>query len=229
MATMFKVALAPLAKLPMVQLGAVQLEVTGLKLTKVYPAGRISFTFTLVAALGPLLVAVIVKVTLVPSVGVSLLTVLVTLRSAAADGPGVTLLVLFPVLGSLVVVVMVAVLVYEPLAFTLASIVRVFVSPLFKVPIVQLGAAQLPEVVFAFTKVYPEGKTSFTTTLAALLGPLLVAVRVKITLVPTDGLLLFTDFTMATSADAAGPGVTVLLLLAGFGSDVVPLIVAVLA
>lgn len=83
---MFKVTVAPLAKLPMVQLGAVQVPADGVALTKVYPVGKTSFTLTPVAALGPLFLAVKVKVTLVPTTGALLLTVFVIERSALATG-----------------------------------------------------------------------------------------------------------------------------------------------
>src|SRR5262245_33327369 len=50
--------------------------------TKVSPAGSRSSTATLVAASGPLLVRVTVKVTVAPTLGVGLLTALLTWRSA---------------------------------------------------------------------------------------------------------------------------------------------------
>ena len=61
---------------------------------------------------------------------------------------------------------------------------------------------------------YPAGIASFTDTPVALLGPLLVAVKVKVTLLPTFGVELFTVLTIAKSACGTGAGVTVLELLA---------------
>src|SRR3984893_13556516 len=63
----------------------------------------------------------------------------------------------------------------------------------------------------------PAGKRSLTCTPVALLGPLLVAVTVNITLLPNAGVGLLTDLAMAMSADT---GVTVALaeLLPATGS-----------
>ena len=49
-------------------------------------------------------------------------------------------------------------------------------------------------------------------------GPLLVAVRVKITLLPMTGFGVFAVFVTAMSADCAGVTVAVAVLFAGFGS-----------
>ena len=67
--------------------------------TKVSPAGSRSVTCTPVAASGPLLVRVTVKVIWSPTLGVASLTVLVTARSACW-GVSVALAVLLPVFGS---------------------------------------------------------------------------------------------------------------------------------
>ena len=75
-------ALAPLAKFPIDQFGAVHEPTDGVALTKVYPDGKTSFRVTPVAADGPLFVAVIVKVTLFPIIGFELFTVLVAAKSA---------------------------------------------------------------------------------------------------------------------------------------------------
>jgi hypothetical protein len=96
---------------PIVQVGEVQVvPADGVALTTEYPAGRLSVTLTPVAGLGPPLWAVIVKVTLLPTLGVGLLTVLTTLRSVIGTGAGVTVEVLFARTGSVWVPVMVAVL-----------------------------------------------------------------------------------------------------------------------
>ncbi|MNR38703.1 hypothetical protein D3C85_1568280 [compost metagenome] len=63
----------------------------------------------------------------------------------------------------------------------------------------------------------------------AVLGPKLVAVMVKVTLVPTVGVGLLTVFVIAKSEEATGTGVLVAVLFAVFGSDWFPVIVAVLA
>ena len=67
--------------------------------TKVRPAGSRSLTWTLVAASGPLLVRVTVKVIVSPTLGVGSLTVLASARSACC-GVSVALAVLLAVLGS---------------------------------------------------------------------------------------------------------------------------------
>ncbi len=82
-ATIDKVALAKLLKLPMVHTPVTLLyvPVDGVALTKVYPLGSISLRTTFVSLLTPKLVAVIVNVTLLPIAGVALLTVLTTRKS----------------------------------------------------------------------------------------------------------------------------------------------------
>ncbi|KRD71230.1 hypothetical protein ASE45_05200 [Lysobacter sp. Root96] len=68
-----------------------------------------------------------------------------------------------------------------------------------------------------------------TETPAEAEGPLLVTVKVKVTLVPTVGVLFDTPLTIDRSAEATGVGVEVLVLLPGVGSPVVELTVAVFA
>ena len=99
----------------------------------------LSVTMTPVAALGPPLWAVSVKVTLLPTLGVRLSTVLTTLRSVIGTGVGVTVEVLLAGIGSVCVPVMVAVLAQGPLASTVATIVKVALDPLAIAPIVQVG------------------------------------------------------------------------------------------
>src|SRR5664279_2069124 len=108
---MVNVALPPLAIAPIVQVGEVQeVPADGVTVTTEYPAGRLSVTLTPVAGLGPPLCAVIVKVTLLPTLGVRLSTVLTILRSVIGTGVGVTVEVLLARIGSVCVPVMVAVL-----------------------------------------------------------------------------------------------------------------------
>ena len=79
-----------------------------------------------------------------------------------------------------------AVFAYEPLARTVATMFKVALLPLARLPIDQVDPDQLPEGV-ALTNAYPEGSTSFTVTPVALLGPLLVAVKVNVIFDPTVG------------------------------------------
>ena len=99
-----------LAKLPTVQFGAVYVPTDGVALTNVYPDGNASATLTPVAPLGPLLLAVIVNVTLLPTFGVALLTVFVTAKSVCGTGTGVLVAVLLSSVGSVSLPLMVAVL-----------------------------------------------------------------------------------------------------------------------
>ena len=79
---MVKVCDAPLARFPIVQVGADQDPADNVgEPTAVYPVGSTSVTTTPVVAYIPLLVAVNVKVMFVPTFGVELLTVLIILIS----------------------------------------------------------------------------------------------------------------------------------------------------
>src|SRR5664279_1734891 len=98
---MVRVALPPLAIAPIVQVGEVQVvPALGVTDTIEYPAGMLSVTLTPVASLGPPLCAAMVKVTLLPTLGVRLSTVLITERSVIGTGVGVTVEVLLPRIGS---------------------------------------------------------------------------------------------------------------------------------
>ncbi|CAA9194180.1 hypothetical protein FLA105534_00002 [Flavobacterium bizetiae] len=88
--------------------------------------------------LGPALVAVKVKVTLLPTLGVALLAVLVIPTLDCATGVGVTLEVLFPGVGSASLAAILALLVYVPEALTVAMIDKVALAPLAKAPIAQI-------------------------------------------------------------------------------------------
>jgi hypothetical protein len=96
---------------------------------------------------------VIVNVTLLPTLGVGLSTVLTIERSVIGTGNGVTVEVLFDRLGSVSVPVMVAVLAYGPLARTVATIVKVALPPFAKLPIIQVGDSQVPVEGVALIKV----------------------------------------------------------------------------
>ena len=209
-----RVALAPLARVPMAQTPPVYVPELGVAETKVRPLGRASVTETPAAALGPLFLTVMVKMTCPPTAGVALLTVLVMDRSADTAGVTEAEALLLPGLGSAVVALTVAVLVTftpaEPDA--VAVIVRVALAPLARVPIVQIPVLLLYSAVgLADTKVSPDGRTSLTITLVAALGPLLVTFIVKTTFSPTVGVALLTILAMDKSAEAPGlAGLTVI-------------------
>src|ERR1700681_4822167 len=93
-------------------------------------------------------------------------------------------------------------LVTGEVVLTFAMMARVAEPPLMRVPTFQ--SPPLYEVVplaVDETRVKPAGSTSVTCTPVAVLGPLLVAVRLKVTLVPKSGTGLSTDLVMAMSAD----------------------------
>ena len=60
---------------------------------------------------------------------------------------------------------------------------------------VQVLPIYVPTDGVALTSVYPDGKASATETPVAIFGPAFVAVTVKVTFVPTFGVLLLTVFT----------------------------------
>ena len=108
--TTVMVALAPLARFPTSHVGEIQVPTDGVTLTNEYPDGILSITLTPVAKLGPLFVAVIVKVMLLPIKGVALFTVFMIDRSVTGTGIVILVEVLFPGSGSCSLPVMVAVL-----------------------------------------------------------------------------------------------------------------------
>ena len=80
-ATTVKVAETPLARLPIDQVDPVNVPTEGVALTRVYPDGNASVTETPVPSFGPLLVAVIVKVTFEPALALKGLADFVTAKS----------------------------------------------------------------------------------------------------------------------------------------------------
>ena len=88
----------------------------------------------------------------------------------------------------------------EPLAFTVATMVKVAVAPLEKLPIFHVDKTQEPTEGVALTMVYPACNTSETSTPVASFGPLFVAVTVKVTLLPIIGFGLSTVLEIAKSA-----------------------------
>ena len=85
-----------------------------------------------------------VKVTLLPTLGDGLSTVLVIDRSVIGTGVVVAVAVLLVKSRSVCVPVMVAVLAYGPAARTVATIVKVALPPFAIAPIVQVGDSQDP-------------------------------------------------------------------------------------
>ena len=93
-----------------------------------------------------------------------------------------------------------AVFVYVPVALTLATTVKVAVAPFARVPIDQVGLFHEPVDGVALIRVYPEGNISVTVTPVPSLIPLLLAVIVKVTLVPAVAFDGATVFVIAKSA-----------------------------
>src|ERR1700682_5453943 len=113
--------------------------------TKVKPAGSRSVTCTPVALLGPLLVAVMVKVTLVFWFGAVLLTVLVMAISAATAFRLALAELLAPTGSGWSSAVLVAVLVEPTAVLTVTVIVSVALAllarpPMFQMPLTELYA-----------------------------------------------------------------------------------------
>ena len=184
------------------------------------PAGSRSCTATPVAASGPALVRVTVKVIVSPTFGVGLLTVLVIARSACC-GVSVALAVLLPGLGSnWSAAVMVAVLVCAAGPATVAVRVSVACAPLASAPTVQrpVAGSYVPWLGRNETRGSPAGSRSVTSTPVASAGPLSPSVTVKVTVSPTLGRGLLTLLLSARLA-ARGSIEAVSLLLAVFGSN----------
>ena len=156
--------------------------------TKVRPDGSRSVTCTPVASDGPLLVNVTVKVMVSPTLGVWLLTVLVTARSAWGVSVSVSVALLLPGLGSFTPAggVTVAVLVSEPVAVGSMVAVKwkVTVAPtgrstvVARAPLPPLGPVTLPPPVspvnVQLAAVTPAGRGSDSAAPVAALGPALL-------------------------------------------------------
>ncbi len=127
--------------------------------------------------------------------------------SLLRTGVGVLTAVLFPVEGSICPPEIVAVFAYEPVPLTVAVIVRVADAALLRLPIFHTPVVELyePKEGVAETNVYPDGNKSLTVTLVALPGPLLEAVKVKVTLDGTVGVLLFTVLVIDKSVWTTAP------------------------
>ena len=118
---------------PTVHTPAAYEPVDGVADTNVKPAGSASATETLCAVSPPLLVTVTVKVTLLLNAGVALLTVFVTARFASGTLT-VADAVLLSAFASVLAVVIVAVLTTGETVVTVATIDRVALAPLARVP-----------------------------------------------------------------------------------------------
>src|SRR6516225_7865964 len=158
-----------------------------------------------------------VKVTVSPTLGVGSFTVLARARSACC-GITVALAVLLAVSGSnwsawLIVAVFVSALGLT----TRAVMVKVGTTERPTVPTVHTPAAKDPWLGVALTRISPAGKASATVTLVAASGPWLVRATVKVTVLPTLGVGLFTVLDSARSA-CCGVTVEPALLLPGSGS-----------
>src|SRR5690606_14987660 len=107
---------------------------------------------------------------------------------------------LLSVSGSFSSAVTVAVLSYVPAPRTVAVTSMLNVSLASNDAIVKFGAVQAPISASTVVTAYPLGITSLTTTFDALDGPLFIPLMVKVTVDPSRGRALLTDFVMAKSA-----------------------------
>src|SRR5438105_4458249 len=134
----------------------------GLAETMLSPAGWASLTWTLLDLLGPLSLTVIVYVMMSPTLGVAVLTVLVTARSACC-GVSMMLALLLPVSGSYWSARLTsAVLVCAAELTTRARICKVWGVAVETVPTFQRPVALLydPWLGLADTKLRPAGSRS---------------------------------------------------------------------
>ena len=173
----------------------------GVALTSVRPVGSASATATFVAASAPLFLTDSEKVTLVPRVGVALLTVFVITRSASGM-LNAAVAELFPVLESCVVDAMDAAFVSVAREVGVATIVTEAVPPFGMSASVQVtvpDAFVQPEE--ADTKVNPAGRVSVIVGARAAVGPAFVAVTVNVTFAPSAYGPADTDFASDRFAD----------------------------
>ena len=227
-----KVALAPDASVPALQVTVPEALVQPLEAeTNVTPAGRVSVTTTPVAGLGPLLLAVTVYVMVLPATAEAG-PVFVIDRSAEAVTLVVAVAVLSPLVGSGSLALIVAVFVMlPPVAGAVAVMVIVALAPDASVPTAQTtvpeALVQVPWVELADTNVTPAGRVSVTVAPVAVPGPLLLAVRVYVMVLPATA-VAGPVFVMATSAEEVTLVVAEAVLSAVVGSASLPVIVAVL-
>src|SRR5262245_59672724 len=171
--------------------------------TNVRPGGSGSLTMTQVAGLGPLLVAVTVKVPVSPTGGAALSTVFAITTSACGFGVMVACPeLLIGLMSGSKTAERVAVLVYAATDFTwnrssrLAEVWAVRV-PMFHTPVAELNV--VPASGTAPTREFPGRIGSLMIRPVAFAGPLFVAVTVKVTMSPSIGVGLSTVFVTAMS------------------------------
>ena len=130
--------------MPIFQLGFVHVPVDGVALDRVKPTGSASVTTTFVALLGPLFVAVIVNVTVLLTLKFNGLILFKTVKSVTGTGVVLTDEQSLAETGSELSPLIHAVLMYGPVAFTVAVIVNVAEAPLAKFPMFQFGLVHVP-------------------------------------------------------------------------------------
>ncbi len=169
---------APLLTVPRLHVTVCPLMPQPLALTTLTCAGSVVLMTVSGAGSGPALLTVNVRSSSSRSLTVLGVATWLMLKSAAS-GVIVTLVdaLLFPALGSGVVVVTVAVLVMPVGVLACTVIVRVMVAPLATVPRLHVTFWPLAVHPLAETKLTAAGSVSVRVTLAALVGPLLVTVR----------------------------------------------------
>ena len=236
-ATIVSVSTAPERTLPSVQLPETSLydPADAVALTNCRPVSpaTASATTTLAAESGPRFSSLTVNVTVSPTFGLGLSTVLATTRSAAFGSVGVLAVLLF-VLGSYVLLlVMVTVLNFSSAEVAVTVIVRIRCAPgaivgTAQTPPVDVGVNVVPLCGAAETKLTLSGSVSVSSTPVAVAVPLLVSVMVYVIDSPTFGVTFDVVFVTARSA-YSGVKVAVPVLLPGFGSgSSAPVTVAVL-
>lgn len=177
--TIVSVSVVPVAIEPTDQVPPLYVPTVTAEDVIVNPAGTLSAMATPVAASGPLLTTVMVKVTVSPSFGVGTSTVFVTARSMLGTENtalsesfelSVSVSVTLPTDAVLVIV--------DPVvpASTVTTMVSVADDPLAIVPTVHVDPTNAPDVAELETSVTPAGSPSVIATPVAGLGPLFDAV-----------------------------------------------------
>jgi hypothetical protein len=200
-------------------------------------AGKLSVTVAGDAAEGPALLATIVYVSVPPSTTVATPSVLVIARSALAASVSVSVAALLPgdvsvtPAGAATVAVLASVpvaaasIVHAAVYVTLPPVGRFAVSAMLPLP----DAVQVPPPAPAHVhvQVSDAGNVSAIVEPGALLGPALLAVIVYVTLPPGVAEVTPSVLVIERSALAPSASTSVAELLAGFGSVVAEVTVAV--
>src|SRR5262245_31003071 len=182
--------------------------------------GKKSVATTPSAASGPLFVTVTVKVTTSPTFGLALSTTLVTTRSATCGRISAEA-VLFSVFGSNSAAdstAAVFVIVDAVVTRTMSSSVAVPAAGLVPTVHTPLAEEYTPWLGFDVTSASPAGSTSLIDTPVASSGPTFDTVIVNVTVSPTFGRGLSTDFATTKSA-CRGVIEALPVLLPVFGSN----------